>query len=44
MTRALQFYEQVFGLREFGRGMSSPGRRDILTFAEDPGTAGAVAA
>ncbi|SRR5881394_2980562 len=32
--RALRFYEQVFGLREYGRG-------DGL-LAEDPSTAGAV--
>src|SRR5438309_6443020 len=45
--RALRFYEQVFGLREYGRGdglvhTQAAGRHDILTFAEDPSTAGAV--
>ena len=45
--RALRFYEQVFGLREYGRGdglvhTQAPGRHDILTFVEDPTTAGAV--
>jgi len=45
--RALRFYEQVFGLREYGRGdglihMQAAGRHDILTLAEDRGTAGAV--
>jgi catechol 2,3-dioxygenase-like lactoylglutathione lyase family enzyme len=45
ITRALRFYEQVFGLQEYGRrdGLvhtQAPGRRDILTFAEDAGTAG----
>ena len=45
--RALRFYEQVFGLLEYGRGdglvhTQAAGRHDILTFAEDPSTAGAV--
>ncbi len=45
--RALRFYEQVFGLREYGRGdglihTQPAGRHDILTLAEDPSTAGAV--
>jgi hypothetical protein len=45
LGRALRFYEQVFGLREYGRGdglvhTQAPGRHDILTFAEDPATAG----
>ena len=45
LGRALLFYEQVFGLREYGRGdglvhTRASGRRDILTFAEDPATAG----
>src|SRR5438046_4732538 len=45
--RALRFYEQVFGLREYGRGdglihTQAVGRHDILTFAEEPSTAGAV--
>jgi catechol 2,3-dioxygenase-like lactoylglutathione lyase family enzyme len=45
--RALRFYEQVFGLREYGRGdglvhTQAAGRRDILTFTEDPSTAGVV--
>jgi catechol 2,3-dioxygenase-like lactoylglutathione lyase family enzyme len=45
--RALRFYDQVFGLREYGRGdglvhTQAAGRHDILTFAEDPSTAGAV--
>jgi hypothetical protein len=39
--RALRFYEQVFGLCEYGRGdglvhTQAAGRHDILTFAEDP--------
>ena len=46
MPRALRFYEQVFGLREYGRGdglvhTQAPGRHDILTFVEDATTAGA---
>ena len=46
-NRALRFYEQVFGLREYGRGdglvhTRAPGRHDILTFVEDPATAGIV--
>ena len=45
--RALRFYEQVFGLREYGRGdglvhTQALGRHDILTFVEDATTAGAV--
>src|SRR5713226_8597299 len=41
LGRALRFYEQVFGLREYGRGdglvhTQAFGRHDILTFAEDP--------
>jgi len=45
--RALRFYEQVFGLREYGRGdglvhTQAEGRHDILTFAEDPSAAGVV--
>ncbi len=47
MQRALRFYEQVFGLREYGRGdglvhTQALGRHDILTFVEDATTAGAV--
>src|ERR1700738_1966967 len=45
LGRTLLFYEQVFGLREYGRGdglfhTQASGRHDILTFAEDPATAG----
>ena len=45
LGRALRFYEQVFGLREYGRGdglvhTHAPGRHDIITFAGDPATAG----
>jgi hypothetical protein len=45
LGRALRFYEQVFGLREYGRGdglvhTQASGRHDILTFIEDPATAG----
>ena len=45
LGRALRFYEQVFGLREYGRGdglvhTQASGRHDILTLAEDPTTAG----
>src|SRR5439155_14057432 len=45
--RALRFYGQVFGLLEYGRGdglvhTQPAGRHDILTFAVDPSTAGAV--
>ena len=41
LGRALRFYEQVFGLREYGRGdglvhTQASGRHDIITFAEDP--------
>jgi catechol 2,3-dioxygenase-like lactoylglutathione lyase family enzyme len=43
--RSLRFYEQVFGLREYGRGdclvhIQAAGRHDILTFTEDATTAG----
>jgi len=45
VSRARRFYEQVFGLREYGRGdglvhTQASGRHDIITFAEDPATAG----
>src|SRR6266478_8346240 len=45
LGRALRFYEQVYGLREYGRGdglvhTQASGRHDIITFAEDPATAG----
>ena len=45
LGRALRFYEQVFGLREYGRGdglvhTQASGRHDIVTFAEEPATAG----
>jgi catechol 2,3-dioxygenase-like lactoylglutathione lyase family enzyme len=45
LERALRFYEQAFGLCEYARGdglvhTRAAGRRDILTFAEDPATAG----
>src|SRR5256885_14331055 len=45
LGRSLRFYEQVFGLREYGRGdglvhTQASGRHDIVTFAEDPTTAG----
>ena len=45
LGRALLFYEQVFGLREYSRAdglvhTQASGRHDILTFAEDPATAG----
>src|ERR1700736_2838080 len=45
LGRALRFYEQVFGLREYGRGeglvhTQASGRHDIVTFAEDPANAG----
>src|SRR6478752_7883971 len=45
LGRALRFYEQVFGLREYGRGdglvhTQASDRHDILTFAEDPARAG----
>src|SRR5438094_1203785 len=45
LGRALRFYEQVFGLCEYGRGdglvhTQASGRHDILTFAEDSATAG----
>ena len=41
LGRALRFYEQVFGLREYGRGdglvhTQASGRHDIVTFVEDP--------
>jgi len=47
VKRALRFYEQVFGLCEYGRGdglvhTRAPGRHDIITFVEDPDTAGMV--
>ena len=45
LERALRFYEQVFGLHEYGRGdglvhTQASDRHDILTFVEDPATAG----
>src|SRR5438067_13942778 len=45
LERALRFYEQVFGLHEYGRGdrlvhTQASGRHDIITFGEDPTTAG----
>ena len=45
LGRSLRFYEQVFGLREYGRGdglvhTQALGRHDIITFAEDAATAG----
>src|SRR5260370_41583430 len=45
LGRALRFYEQVFGLREYGRGdglvhTQASGRHDIITFVEEPVTAG----
>src|SRR5258707_3556218 len=45
LARTLRFYEQVFGLREYGRGdglvhTQAAGRHDILGFAEDATTAG----
>jgi predicted enzyme related to lactoylglutathione lyase len=45
LARALRFYEQVFGLHDYGRGdglvhTQASGRHDIVTFAEDPATAG----
>jgi catechol 2,3-dioxygenase-like lactoylglutathione lyase family enzyme len=45
LGRALRFYEQVFGLHEYGRGdglvhTQASDRHDILTFVEDPATAG----
>jgi Glyoxalase/Bleomycin resistance protein/Dioxygenase superfamily len=45
LGRALRFYEPVFGLREYGRGdglvhTQASGRHDIISFAEDPTTAG----
>jgi catechol 2,3-dioxygenase-like lactoylglutathione lyase family enzyme len=45
LGRALRFYEQVFGLCEYWRGdglvhTQASGRHDIVTFAEDPATAG----
>ena len=47
VKRTLRFYEQVFGLCEYGRGdglvhTQAAGRHDIITFAEDPDTAGMV--
>src|SRR5438445_13870477 len=43
--RALRFYEQLFGLREYGRGdglvhTQASGRHDIVNFADDPSKAG----
>ena len=45
LGRALWFCEQVFGLREYGRGdglvhTRAPGRHDTVTFSHDPATAG----
>ena len=45
LGRALLFYEQVFGLHEYGRGdglvhTRASSRQDILTFVADPATAG----
>src|SRR6059036_2832533 len=45
LGRTLRFYEQVFGLHEYGRGdglvhTQASGRHDIVTFTEDPATAG----
>jgi catechol 2,3-dioxygenase-like lactoylglutathione lyase family enzyme len=45
LGRALRFYEQVFGLREYGRGQGlvhtrASGRHDIVSFTEDPARAG----
>jgi catechol 2,3-dioxygenase-like lactoylglutathione lyase family enzyme len=45
LGRALRFYEQVFGLCEYGRGdglvhTRATGRHDIVSFAEDPAAAG----
>ena len=45
LGRTLRFYEQVFGLHEYGRGdglvhTKAFGRRDIVTFVEDAATAG----
>jgi catechol 2,3-dioxygenase-like lactoylglutathione lyase family enzyme len=45
LGRALRFYEQVFGLQEYGRGdglvhTQASGRHDIVTFVEDHTTAG----
>jgi catechol 2,3-dioxygenase-like lactoylglutathione lyase family enzyme len=45
LERTLRFYEQVFGLREYGRGdglvhTQASGRHDILSFTEDAATAG----
>ena len=47
MSRALRFYQQVFGLREYGRGdglvhTQALGRHDILTFVQDAAGAGAA--
>ena len=44
-ARSLRFYEQVFGLTEYGRGdglvhTRAAGRHDIVTFAEDASEAG----
>ena len=45
VKRSLQFYRQVFGVREYGRGdglvhTKTPGRRDVITFSEDVSKAG----
>ena len=45
LGRTLRFYEEVFGLHEYGRGdglvhTRASGRRDIVTFTEDAATAG----
>ncbi len=45
LDRTLRFYEQVFGLREYGRGdglvhTQASGRHDILSFSEDATSAG----
>jgi len=45
LGRALRFYEQVFGLHEYGRGdglvhTRAVGRHDIVTFVEDAAAAG----
>jgi Glyoxalase/Bleomycin resistance protein/Dioxygenase superfamily len=45
LGRTLRFYEQVFGLHEYGRGdglvhTKAFGRHDIVTFVEDAATAG----
>ena len=45
LERTLQFYVQVFGVREYFRDDSSiqvlgPGPHDVIAFAHDPGNAG----